>query len=44
MNKPDYESADYKTGFADGEYASETAMNINQSRSVTFAIAAVSGL
>jgi hypothetical protein len=30
MNKPDYESADYKTGFADGEYATETAINIKQ--------------
>jgi hypothetical protein len=28
--KTDYESSDYKTGFADGEYAAETAMNIKQ--------------
>ena len=35
-NKPDYESEDYKTGFADGEYAAETAIALKQAKERNF--------
>jgi hypothetical protein len=34
--KPNYESADYKEGFADGEYAAETAMGLKQASERNF--------
>ena len=34
--RPDYESADYKSGFEDGEYAATTAMELARAKDRNF--------